>query len=100
MFHPNARDEAPNDKNCRERQCRTPRQPSVSNASVSIAWHSEDGLQGPARLGRDWFRLVERRTAKGKAVFEDSTVDEGEVGAADSKVARALLARTIGKFEG
>src|SRR6202158_5231374 len=50
MFHPNAWDEGADDKNCHERQRRTPRQPSVSNASVSNASHSEDGLQGPARL--------------------------------------------------
>jgi hypothetical protein len=48
----------------------------------------------------DWFRLAERLIAKGKAVFEDSTVHESEAGTADPKVvALALLARTIGKFE-
>src|SRR5260370_38979697 len=34
------------DQNCYETQCRTPRHQSDSNASPS-----EDGLQGPARLG-------------------------------------------------
>jgi pectin methylesterase-like acyl-CoA thioesterase len=76
-------------------------QKTTQNATSAIcikricinASHSEDGLQGPARLGRDWFRLAERLTAKGKAVFEDSTVDESEAGAADPKVALALLAR-------
>ena len=83
-------------------------QKTTQNATSAIcikcicinASHSEDGLQGPARPGRDWFQLAERLTAKGNAVFEDSTVHESEAGTADPKaVALALLARTIGKFE-
>jgi hypothetical protein len=74
MFHPNARDEAANDKNCHERQCRTPRRRFLSNAS-----HPEAVFKD--RLGLD------------VTVSGELEVDEYAVGAPIAAVRPVLLER-------